>query len=440
MDALPYRLHWQPTNRPPNSGKFFFNAMTTTTEILALHGGPRAVPLALPTFLRSDGRTFGEAEEALVLEALHSGCLTRNGGTMVRRLEAAFSKKLGTAHTVACSSGSAAVHLAVAALDPEPGDEFIVPPVTDLGTILPILWQNCIPVFADIDPDTMTIDPEDVERHITSRTRAIIAVHLAGQPCDMRSLRFLADSHGIVLIEDCAQAYWAEYNGQLVGTLGDLACFSLQQSKHITCGEGGLMTTSNSEYARRALLFSDKAWPRDTGALGAWRFLFLSQNYRMSELQGAVALGQLDKVEDIVNRRRDRAALLTELIADIPGVSPPLVPAGTDPAWWLYMLHVIGVSAKEFGQALLAEGVPGWVEYIVDPLYCSPLFAEQKTYGTSGYPFSQWPGQTFARGLCPNAERALSGVIALHWNENYSESHVHQIANAIAKVASHLRR
>jgi perosamine synthetase len=106
----------------------------------------------------------------------------------------------------------------------------------------------------------------------------------------------------------------------------------------------------------------------------------------------------------------------------------------------LYMLHVIGVSAKEFGQALLAEGVPGWVEYIVDPLYCSPLFAGQKTYGTSGYPFSQWPGQTFARGLCPNAERALSGVIALHWNENYSELHVHQIANAIAKVASHLRR
>src|SRR5437660_37536 len=204
------------------------------------------------------------------------------------------------------------------------------------------------------------------------------------------------------------------------------------------------MTTSNSEYARRALLFSDKAWPRETGALGAWRFLFLSQNYRMSELQGAVALAQLDKVEDVVNRRRDRASLLSLLIADIPGVSAPHIPAGTDPAWWLYMLHVepnvLGVSTKEFGQALLAEGVPGWVEYIVDPLYCSPLFVERKTYGSSGYPFSQWPGQSFAKGLCPNAERALSEVIALHWNENYSESHIHQIASAIAKVASHLRR
>ncbi len=204
------------------------------------------------------------------------------------------------------------------------------------------------------------------------------------------------------------------------------------------------MTTSNNEYARRALLFSDKAWPREGNALGAWRFLFLSQNYRMSELQGAVALGQLDKVEDIVRRRRNRASLLTELIANIRGVSAPRVPADSNPAWWLYMLHVdpsiSGLSTREFGQALLAEGVPGWVEYIVDPLYRSPVLAEHKTYGTSGYPFSQWPGQTFAKGLCPNAERALSQVIAIHWNENYSEAHIYQIANAIAKVASHLRR
>jgi perosamine synthetase len=418
--------------------------MGTMTETLALNGGPRAVRVPLPGFLHSDGRTFGQEEEGLLLEALRSGCLTRNGGTMVRKLETSFSELLGTTHTVACSSGSSAVHLAVAALDPEPGDEFIVPPITDMGSLLPVIWQNCIPVFADVNPRTLTIDPTDVESRISDRTRAIIAVHLAGQPCDMDSLRSIADRRKVALIEDCAQAYWAEHNGRLVGTLGDMACFSLQQSKHITCGEGGLLSTSNSDYAQRARLFSDKAWPRDQSALGSWRFLFLSQNYRMSELQGAVALGQLSRIVDIVERRRARAQQMSRLLADVPGVSAPYIPFGTNPAWWLYMLHldpdVLRVSTKEFGQALLAEGVPGWVEYIVDPLYCSPVFAELKTYGSSGYPFTAWPGQKFAKGLCPKAERSLSRVIAVQWNENYTESHVVQIAGAIAKVASHFRR
>jgi perosamine synthetase len=417
--------------------------MSVTTETLALNGGPKAVPNPLPGFLSSDGRTFGPEEEQLLLQAIRSGCLTRNGGVMVRGLEAAFSQQLGTTYTVACSSGTAAVHLAVAALDPEPGDEFIVPPITDMGTILPVIWQNGIPVFADVDLRTLTIDPVNVERRITSQTRAIIAVHLAGQPCDMTALRSIADRYGLALIEDCAQAFWAEHHGKLVGTLGDLACFSLQQSKHITCGEGGLMTTTNADYARRALLFSDKGWPREAGGLGSWRFLFLSQNYRMSELQGAVALGQLSKIESILSRRRTRAQQLTAALKNIPGIHPPHVLKETNPAWWLYMLRVdsdlLGVSTKQFGEALLAEGVPGWVEYIIDPLYLSPVFAEQKTYGSSGYPFAEWPGQKFVRGLCPNAELALSRVIALQWNENYTESHVLQIAGAITKVASHYR-
>jgi dTDP-4-amino-4,6-dideoxygalactose transaminase len=203
------------------------------------------------------------------------------------------------------------------------------------------------------------------------------------------------------------------------------------------------MTTANPDYAHRALLFSDKAWPRDLGTLGSWRFLFLSQNYRMSELQGAVALGQLSKITSVLERRRARARQLSGMLAEIPGVSPPYIPANTNPAWWLYMLHVdpevVGASTKQFGQALIAEGVPAWVEYIVDPLYCSPIFAQKKTYGSSGYPFTAWPGQKFEKGLCPHAERALSHVIALQWNENYTTSHVAQIAKAIAKVASHFR-
>jgi perosamine synthetase len=392
------------------------------TEPLAIHGGSRTIQQKLPSFLSADGRTFGQREEELVLEALRSGCLSRNGGRMVKGLERDFAAAIGTTHAVACSSGTACVHLAVAALDLNPGDEVIVPPITDIGTVLPILWQNAIPVFADVDPLTMLIDPQSVEANITPRTRAVIAVHLAGSVCAMQELKEICARHAIALIEDCSQAYWAEYRGALVGSMGDMACFSLQQSKHMTCGEGGLMVTSNDAYARRALLFSDKAWPRDSATLGSFRFLFLSQNYRMSELCGAVAWAQLEKV------------------AGLAGVSAPFVPDGTKPAYWLFMLRIdaaSGTNAREFGEALVAEGVPAWVQYIVDPLYMSPVFADRQTYGSSGYPFSAYPSQNFAVGLCPHAEAALSSVIAIQWNENYSTQHVSQIASAIQKVAAH---
>lgn len=410
-------------------------------EQLALFGGPKAVRTPLPTFLDSAGRTFGREEEELVLQALRSGCLSRNGGTMVKEFEREFAAALGVGRAVACSSGTAAVHLAVAALDPDPGDEFIVPPITDIGSLVPALWQNCIPVFADVNPDTMTIDPDSVEQNITGRTRAIIAVHLAGQPCEMARLRTIADQHHIALIEDCAQAYWAKYGGKLVGTLGDIACFSLQQTKHITCGEGGIMATSRPEFADRAILFADKAWPRDTKNLSAARFLFLAQNYRMSELQGAVALGQLPKVAGVAGRRRQSAQRLSQMIAGLPGVRPPRVPSNTDPSYWLYMLRIdessAGVPTQQFGEALAAEGVPAWVRYIVKPLYNSNLFSEMRTFGSSHYPFSSYGRQEYKPGLCPQAEKALGEVIAIHWNENYSETHVEQIGEAIIKVARH---
>ncbi len=411
-----------------------------TADLLAIDGGPKAITDALPSFLSAAGRTFDGREEDLVVQALRSGCLSRNGGRMVKGLERDFAAAIGVKHAVACSSGTACVHLAVAALDLDPGDEVIVPPITDIGTVLPILWQNAIPVFADVDPLTMLLDPAAVEKNITARTRAIIAVHLAGMPCDMDELRQIASRHHLVLIEDCSQAFWAEYRGSLVGSMGDMACFSLQQSKHMTCGEGGLMVSSNDAYARRALLFSDKAWPRESGSLGSCRFLFLSQNYRMNELSGAVAWAQLGKVADTVQRRRSAANALTRKIEGLQGVIAPHVPLGANPAYWLYMLRIdatSGTDARTFGDALVAEGVPAWVQYIVDPLYLSPIFTEKQTYGTSGYPFTAFPSQCFARGLCPNAEAALQSCIAIQWNENYSSRNVEQIAAAIHKVASH---
>ncbi len=410
-------------------------------EQLALDGGPRAVEEKLPTFLESAGRSFGVEEESLVLEALRNGCLSRNGGTMVLRFEQEFAQALGVPHAVACSSGTASIHLAIAALNLEPGDEVIVPPITDIGTVLPVLWQNAVPVFADVDPRTMCLDPADVAGRISGRTRAVIAVHLAGQPCDMDALAEICKERSLVLIEDCSQSYWAEHQRRLAGTIGDMACFSLQQSKHMTCGEGGILVTPREDYARRARLFTDKAWPRETKSLGSCRFLFLAQNYRMSELAGAVALAQLSKVRDTVARRRASAERLTALLADVPGVTPPHASSNTLHSYWLYMLRVneaeAGVTARRFGEALTAEGVPAWVEYIIDPLYLSPIFTESQTYGTSGYPLLEFGRQNYQRGLCPNAEAALKSTIAIWWNENYTEAHVHQISDAIRKVGSH---
>lgn len=407
----------------------------------SISSGP-SVYSELPNFNNAAGRTFGPEEEALVIEALHSGCLSRNGGTMVKALEREFAAALDLPYAVACSSGTSAVHLTLAALDLNPGDEIIVPPITDIGSILPILWQNAIPVFADVDPRTMLLDPASVAATISPRTRAIMAVHLAGTPCPIDELAAIARQHNVALIEDCSQAYWAEYKGQLVGTLGDIACFSLQQSKHMTCGEGGLMVTRNEEYAERALLFADKAWPRDSGELGAKRFLFLSQNYRMNELSGAVARAQLTKVKATVKRRRSSAHDLSQRIAGLPGVFAPYIPAETSSAYWLYILQIgeeSGTTALEFGNALLAEGIPAWVRYIVDPLYLSPVFSGPNTYGNSGYPFTAFPHQSYHRGLCPNAELSLSRTIAIHWNENYTSEHIEQFAAAIHKVSRHFR-
>ncbi len=174
------------------------------------------------------------------------------------------------------------------------------------------------------------------------------------------------------------------------------------------------------------------------------RFLFLAQNYRMSELQGAVALAQLGKVQATVARRRARAAELGALLADVPEVQIPPAPPGTTHAFWLYMLRVdearCGVTTRVFGEALLAEGVPAWVQYIVDPLYLSPLFTEANTYGRSGYPLREFGRQEYRRGLCPNAEQGLQNVIAIWWNESYDDEHVRQIADAIRKVARRFSR
>src|SRR5438105_12190019 len=246
--------------------------------------------MVLPSDQDSSGRDLGAEELELLEQVIRSGTLTSTNGAFTRTLEERFAATLGVKRAYACASGTAAVHVAVAALDPNPGDEIVTTSITDMGALTPILYQGAIPVFADVDVKTCNVTAASIEARLSERTRAIVVTHLFGNPCDMPAIEELAAARGIPLIEDCAQAYLARSRGRLVGTIGAVGCFSLQQGKHITTGEGGLVITDDDALARRMRLYVNKAWPYGEASPD---HEFLALNYRMTELQGAVARAQL---------------------------------------------------------------------------------------------------------------------------------------------------
>lgn len=408
------------------------------TSPLAIDGGTPVRERPFPTVNNASGRTIGSAEEEAVLQVLRSGQLNSTIGGVTRGLEQDFAEYYGVEHAVASGSGTSAIHLAVAAVNPDPGDEIITTGLSDAGTVLPILAQNAIPVFADVDPATGNLDVDAVAAKITDRTKAIIAVHLFGQPAPVAQLRALAEPRGIIVIEDCAQAYLTrlEPDSALAGTVGHIGCFSLQQSKHITAGDGGLTITDDADLARRARLFADKAWPRDTNER---THLFLGLNYRMTELQAAVARAQLPKLAGVVEDRQRAAKALTDTVANLAGLTPA-DPRGM--AYWQFPVVIdpeaAGADAHWYGAALAAEGIPANGGYITRPLYLTPMFTERNTYGSSGYPLSSPPATTvpdYAPGLCPQTEELIdSRLLVIGWNERYTETDVADISSAFEKV------
>ncbi|WBQ04253.1 DegT/DnrJ/EryC1/StrS family aminotransferase [Kribbella sp. CA-293567] len=386
-----------------------------------MSGAPvRRTPL--PGVLEPAGRTIGAEERAAVLRVLDSAVLCSTFGGEARALEDEMAALYGRP-AMACSSGTAALHLAMAAVRFEPGDEVITTPISDFGTVAPVLAQNGVPVFADVDPVTGNLDPVAVEAAVTARTRAIVVVHLFGAPADVVGLRAVADRHGLVLIEDCAQAWLGTTaSGELLGTFGDIACFSLQQYKHITAGDGGLAVTADAELESRMRLFMDKGWDRSGGR----KHLVLGLNYRMTELVAAVARAQLGKVAGVVKRRQEAAGELVDALRDL-GVGLPSL-AGH--AFWLFPLIVAGGN-RRWADRLTAEGVPASAGYLERLLYANPVFAGAPVYGTSRYPLDR----AYPVGLCPNAEELIDRtLVVLPWNEAYTTTDVDDIARAIRKV------
>jgi dTDP-4-amino-4,6-dideoxygalactose transaminase len=395
----------------------------------------------LPSDQDGSGRSFGDDELANLREVLASGTLTATKGRMVKALAQQFAGTLGAAHAIACSSGTAAIHAAVAAIDPEPGDEIVTTPITDMGALAPILYQGAIPVFADVDPRTGNLTARTIADRLSDRTRAIVVTHLFGNPCEMADIMALADARGLPVIEDCAQAYLATSGGRRVGTIGAIGCFSLQQGKHLTAGEGGLVVSGDAALARRIRLFVDKAWGYGDPAPDHY---FLALNYRMSELQGAVALGQLGRLERFVRRRVTMAARLTRALEGVPGIEAPYVHPDNVHVFWRYTLRV-DPAVIPGGPAALAAALKGYdvasaPRYIQKPAFRCAIFSEQRTFGSSRYPFTlaRPDALDYADERFPGTRSALESMLVLPWNERYGPEHVDYLAGAIGEAVASL--
>lgn len=397
--------------------------------------------LTLPSDQDTSGRTLGSEELALLTAAIQSGTLTSTKGSFVKSFEDEFAKTLGVSSAYACASGTAAIHTAIAAIDPNPGDEVITSPITDMGALSPILYQGAIPVFADVDVKTYNVTARTIESCLSERTRAIIVTHLFGNPCDMVEIMKLAQARDIPVIEDCAQAFLAQHNGRMVGTIGTIGCFSLQQGKHITTGEGGIVTTNDEALARRMFLFINKAWGYGDHNPDHY---FLALNYRLSELQGAVALAQLPKLTGVVERRIGAARYLTEQLGELRGLETPHVNPESVHSYWKYCLRVdskiISEGASGMAQLLKEKGIASSPRYIQKPAFKCEVFQKQRTFGTSRYPFTLARAEAvdYDDSLFPGTLAALDGVLVLPWNENYTVEHVDYIAGALREAATRL--
>ncbi len=398
--------------------------------------------LSLPSDQEASGRSLGEAEIAALAEVIASGTLTSTKGKQVAALEQAIADRLGVAHVIATSSGTAAIHAAVAALDPEPGDEIITTAVTDMGGLAPLLYQGAIPVFADVDPQSLLVTPAAVEAVWSERTRAVIVTHLFGASCDLAAFRALCDRRGVALIEDAAQAWLTESDGRLAGTVGDLGCFSLQQGKHLTTGEGGVVVTDDPALARRVRLWVNKAWPY--GEAGP-DHEFLALNARLSELQGAVGRAQFAKLDDMVAARCETAAIASAGLGSIAGLGVPLVRHGDRHTYWKFALDVDAAVVAGGSIALASElrldGVQSAPRYIQKPAFATRVFVEQRTFGSSRWPFTLARPEAldYAPSRFPGTFAGLDRVLVLPWNERYGASHARAVVDAVAAASARLR-
>ena len=407
------------------------------SDKLAVDGGSKVREEPFPARIQIDEREIEAVLRLLRHVAEAGGAFDRYGGTEVDAYEQEFAQHFGAKYGTSASSGTAAIHTALGALRLDIGSEVISAPITDPGAVAPILWNNCIPVFADADPETFNMDPKSVEERISERTKAIIACHLAGQPADMDAIMDIARRHNLVVIEDCAQAHEAEYKGRKVGSIGHLAAFSLMSGKHSTAGgQGGMVLTYDEELYWDAKRFADRGKPFNSTEPTN---LFLGMNYRMTELEATIGRVQLQKLPETVARRQQVVAMLQERIADLKAIRLGKVIEDVKPAYWFLFLRVypeqLSVPKAQVAAALQAEGMPVGAAY--DALVPDQLWIrERRSYGDSRCPWiCPYYGKEISyEGAVPNARKAIENHMMLSVHECFTEKECDDIAKALRKV------
>lgn len=391
---------------------------------LAIHGGQPASPTPPPAWPIHD-----EAEEAAVLEVLRSGHWGSTSGQTVATFEHEFATAQQAKHGICLSNGTLAIAAALRAAGVGIGDEVIVPPYTFIATASAALFVGAVPVFADVDPRTHLLDPVSTEAAITPRTKAIVPVHLAGRPADMAALTVLARRHRIAVIEDCAQAHGAAYDGRAVGAIGDLGTFSFQSSKNITAGEGGAVVTDDDELA--GAMYALVNVGRVPGG-GWYQHDSVGYNLRLTEFQAAVLRVQLSRHAEQQRLRERNAGLLTELLGDVEGVLlPPEDPAITAHGRHLFLIRVpeLGGARREGAvRALTAEGLTGASGGYV-PLHRNAALRKEIAAVTDRL------RQPYDEPHCPNADLVSTDTIWLP--QTYllgTEEFTRGVAHAITKV------
>lgn len=399
-------------------------------EKLAIDGGE---PIRKKGFYRWP--VWDESEISALKEVLESG-VWGVGGSKVPEFEQKFAEYVGVEHGICVTSGTTALEIALKAGGVGPGDEVIVPPYTFMATASAVLLVNAIPIFADIDPETYNIDPNEIEKNITERTKAIIPVHIGGCPADMDAIMDIAKRHNLIVIEDCAQAHSAEWKGKKVGSIGDMGCFSFQSSKNLCAGEGGIITTNNQE-------LGDKCWSfHNCGRVrqGAWyEHPLLGSNLRMTEWQAGILLSQMKRLDEQTKIRNENALYLDKKLSEIEGIKPQRRDERvTTHAYHLYIFRYDAskfnnVPRARFLQALSAEGIPCSSGY--NPLYKDDLFKApiERCPLSCGY----YKGKVdYAKVECPVTEKVCREEGVWFFQNMFlgDKSDMDDIVNAIKKI------
>jgi len=376
---------------------------------------------------------IGETERSYVLEVLDTQFRSSAGHGMTTRLERAFASKFNTRYAIAHINGTATMHAALAAAGVGPGDEVIVPPLTMSSTTFVVLHANAVPVFADIDPETFTIDPEDIRRKITPFTKAIIPVALYGLSPDLDPIMQTAAEHGLTVIEDDAECFLGMYKDRVVGSIGHMSSFSFQASKHMTSGEGGMVLTDDEELANKVRAFNSLGYAGVGAAAGKItrddlqnpayeRHVSLGWNYRLPELCSAVALAQLERLDELVGRRKAIARLYDAALHGCAWLKPQFVPEGYVHAYWTYPVK-IETDDKDldwvtFRKKYIEMGGDGM--YAAWKLAYQEPFFRKKAFFPKGCPIAcpHYGGrlQDYGPGLCPNAEAVQSAIFQFKTN------------------------